>query len=263
MVGLPLTTKVPVSPAAKLAPLRPTRSRLMSTRSPCLAAKLRDVAALWATISTKQANAIEAALTTSLTPRPPGSPTGGNPPVREPTTETPCCLASVAVEIRIERTTATTAPGTTGRIFSNPTIRTTVPIAKATVAPLASDRWVIVCHCCWNQLPVPFAMPSMAGTWPESTETPTPLRKPTRTVALRKLPMKPSLSSRARIRKNPQIRATMLHQASHSWLPGVSPETPSPPSPAARIAAVAESAPTTSSRDEPSSANSSVGKMIV
>jgi hypothetical protein len=38
---------------------------------------------------------------------------------------------------------------------------------------------------------------------------------------------------------------------------------PSPASPAARIAAVAESAPTTSSRDEPSSANRSVGKMIV
>ena len=38
---------------------------------------------------------------------------------------------------------------------------------------------------------------------------------------------------------------------------------PRPARPAARIAAVAESAPTTSSRDDPSSAKISVGKMIV
>ena len=86
LVGLPLTTKVPDRPAAKLAPLRPTRSRLMSTRSPCLAAKLREVAALWATMRTKQAKAIEAALTTSFHPKPPGRPIGGKPPSREPTT---------------------------------------------------------------------------------------------------------------------------------------------------------------------------------
>ena len=38
---------------------------------------------------------------------------------------------------------------------------------------------------------------------------------------------------------------------------------PSEASPAARMAAVAESAPTTSRRDEPSSANRTVGKMTV
>ena len=58
LVGLPFTTKVPVSPAARLAPLRPTMSRLTSTRWLCFIAKLREVAALWAMISTKQAKAI-------------------------------------------------------------------------------------------------------------------------------------------------------------------------------------------------------------
>ena len=58
LVGLPLTTKVPVRPAAKLAPLSPTMSRFTSTRWPCFIAKLREVAALWAMISTKQENAI-------------------------------------------------------------------------------------------------------------------------------------------------------------------------------------------------------------
>ena len=57
LVGLPLTTKVPLRPAAMLAPLSPTMSRLMSTRSPCRVAKLREVAALWAMIRTKQENA--------------------------------------------------------------------------------------------------------------------------------------------------------------------------------------------------------------
>ena len=58
LVGLPFTTNVPVSPAAKLAALSPTMSRLMSTRWLCRMAKLREVAALWAMISTKQENAI-------------------------------------------------------------------------------------------------------------------------------------------------------------------------------------------------------------
>ncbi len=63
--------------------------------------------------------------------------------------------------------------------------------------------------------------------------------------------------------RTPQTSATRLVQASHSAELGCSPATPSPASPAARIAAVAESAPTTSSREDPSSAKTIVGKMIV
>ena len=72
LVGLPLTTKVPVSPAAKFAPDSPTMSRLTSTLSPCFIAKLRDVAALWAMIRTKQENAIRE----HRRPRRPGDPLG-------------------------------------------------------------------------------------------------------------------------------------------------------------------------------------------
>ncbi len=84
-----------------------------------------------------------------------------------------------------------------------------------------------------------------------------------RTDALRKSPRKPSLSSRARISRPPQTSATRLDQASHSAEFGVSPAMPSPARPAAMMAAVAESAPTTSSRDDPSSAKTMVGKMTV
>ena len=75
--------------------------------------------------------------------------------------------------------------------------------------------------------------------------------------------MKPSLKMRARMSMTPQMRAIRLVYASHVVLPGVAPGIAAVVSPAARMAAVAESAPTTSSRDEPSSTNSSVGKMTV
>ena len=84
LVGLPFTTKVPVSPAAKLAPLRPTMSRFTSTRWLCFMAKLRDVAALWAMIRTKQENAIPRTFGMSLQVIPSGRPIGGNPPCTGP-----------------------------------------------------------------------------------------------------------------------------------------------------------------------------------
>ena len=61
----------------------------------------------------------------------------------------------------------------------------------------------------------------------------------------------------------PHTSATRLVHATHSVVFGDRPAMPIPASPAARMAAVAESAPTTSSRDDPSRANSRVGKMIV
>src|SRR6476620_9069108 len=56
LVGLPLTTKVPDTPAAALARPRPTRSTSSLNRSPYLAAKAREVAALWARITMKIEN---------------------------------------------------------------------------------------------------------------------------------------------------------------------------------------------------------------
>ena len=90
LVGLPLTTKVPVRPAATFAALSPTRSWLTSTCSPCRAAKLREVAALWAMMSTKQENAIPQDPGISLQSMPWGRPIGGKPPWTGPTTATPC-----------------------------------------------------------------------------------------------------------------------------------------------------------------------------
>ena len=93
LVGLPLTTNVPLRPAAKLAPDSPTMSRLMSTGSPCFIAKLREVAALCAMMRTKQEKAmpmIVAALAVmSDMVMPCGRPIGGKPPCTAPTTATP------------------------------------------------------------------------------------------------------------------------------------------------------------------------------
>ena len=103
LVGLPLTTNVPLRPAARLAPLSPTMSRFTSTRWPCFIAKLREVAALWAMMSTKQEKAIPSTLGMSLQVMPSGSPIGGNPPVTEPTTATPWDEASKAADKMIDK----------------------------------------------------------------------------------------------------------------------------------------------------------------
>jgi hypothetical protein len=68
----------------------------------------------------------------------------------------------------IDKITATTAPGTTPRQESlEPQDEDhRLPTANATVQPLASLRCVIVDHCCSNQLPVPFGIPSMSGICP-------------------------------------------------------------------------------------------------
>jgi len=61
----------------------------------------------------------------------------------------------------------------------------------------------------------------------------------------------------------PVINATIELKASHFGDSGVRPAMPSEARPAARMAAVAESAPTTSSFEEASRANTTVGKINV
>jgi hypothetical protein len=230
---------------------------------PCFIAKLRDVAALWATISTKHAKPMPSTFGTSPQVIPSGRPTGGKPPCTEPITATPCVEASRAPDKMIDKITATTAPGTLGRNRLNPRIMPNVPRAKATVQPLASPRCVIVDHCCSNQFHAPFGTPNMSGICPAKTWMPTPVRKPISTEALRKSPKNPSRNNLATINRPAQTSATRLDQATHSTEFGVRPAMPRDASPAAKMAAVAESAPTTSSRDEPSSANTMVGKMTL
>ena len=210
LVGLPLTTKVPLSPAAKFAPDSPTMSRLTSTFWPFFMAKLREVAALWAMISTKQENAMPMQIPMFAMLMPCGSPIGGKPPWTDPTMATPSACASMADEMPIDSTTATIAPGTLGTNRLNARMMTIVPSPNARVGHEVLARLVIHAHCCWNQLPVPLGMPRRSGICPVNTCTPTPVRKPMSTEADRKSPMKPSLKMRARMSITPQMRAIRL-----------------------------------------------------
>ncbi len=138
-----------------------------------------------------------------------------------------------------------------------------MPRAKSRVTTWVLPSSLSTCHCRANQLPVGFGIPSISGICPVSTWIPTPERKPTSTDADRKSPRNPSRSSRASTSIAPQISATNDVMASHCGESGTSFVTEKVASPAARIAAVAESAPTTSSLDDPSSANTIVGKITV
>jgi len=263
LVGLPLTTKVPDRPAAKLAAESPTMSRFTSALWPCFMAKLREVAALCAMIRMKQENAITVHVAQLFRSMPLGRPIGGKPPCTAPTTATPRVDAPVNADTPINNTTAMIAPGTLGARRLKPTMMTKVAVANANVAQLRSPSDAIRCHCWLSQEPDPLGIPSMSGIWPVNTCTPTPVRKPMRTDAERKSPRKPSRNTLAMSNRTPQIKAMKLVYASHSAEFGVTPAMAAAPSPAARIAAVAESAPTTSNRDAPSRANMTVGKITV
>ena len=101
-----------------------------------------------------------------MSPRsmPSGSPIGGNPPCTGPMTATPCDDASRTLDRTIDRMTAITAPG----ILRRGTLEADDDHQRADGEgdrPAGSRRvrCVIVYHCCSNQLPVPFGMPSMSG----------------------------------------------------------------------------------------------------
>ncbi len=136
LVGLPLTTKVPLSPAATFAPLSPMRSWLTSTRSPCRDAKLLDVAALWAMMRTKHEKATPARPGMSDQPTPCGRPIGGKPPWTVPMTATPWVDIWNDADTTMDSTTATMAPGTAGANLLKPRISASVPTAKARVGRL-------------------------------------------------------------------------------------------------------------------------------
>ena len=103
----------------------------------------------------------------------------------------------------------------------------------------------------------------MSGICPVATWMPTPVRKPISTDAERKSPRNPSRSTRASTSSTAHSSAASPQSATHFAEPGCSPPIPAASSPADRIAAVAESPPTTSSFEEPSSANAASGNRIV
>ena len=141
-------------------------SRLMSTRWPCFIAKLREVAALCAMIRKKHDSATPITAGMSVRLMPCGRPIGGRPPCTGPITATPWLVASSAFDRMIERITAITAPGILRLMSLQPTMMTSVPRANSTVHRFASATCVMVYHCCSNQLPLPFGMPSMLGDLP-------------------------------------------------------------------------------------------------
>ena len=103
--------------------------------------------------------------------------------------------------------------------------------------------------------------PSIPATCPIATWMPTPVRKPISTLRDRKSARNPSLTQpgeeqerrRSGSRPHPGERDVLRTRRSVAI----------PASPAAMIAAVAESAPTTRCRDDPSSANTAIGTRIV
>ena len=151
------------------------------------------------------------------------------------------------------------APGIFGLIIREPTITTMTPSDTASVVMLVSPMFSSVPMNLLTVPPVPLGTPSMPATCPIATWMPTPVRKPISTLRERKSARNPSRISRATISSTPVKIASAPAYATYCG----DAIGAMPASPAARIAAVAESAPTTRCRDEPSSANTAIGIRIV
>jgi hypothetical protein len=108
LVGLPFTTKVPLTPAETLAGPRPTRSVFSVRRSLYLTAWAREVAALWARITRNIEIAVGSRLVVSCQVRPVGSPMLGRPLGTGPRIETSWACRSSAQLAMIAPITATT-----------------------------------------------------------------------------------------------------------------------------------------------------------
>ena len=95
LVGLPLTTKVPVIPAPMFAMPRPTRSTFSLKLSPYFMAYARDVAALWARITiTSETTVGSSATTLAEVMTSVGRLSVGSPPGTVPRTDTPIASRS-------------------------------------------------------------------------------------------------------------------------------------------------------------------------
>ena len=166
---------------------------------------------------------------------------------------------SAAQLTMIEPTTAISAPGIFLLISRQPTITVITQAEVTTVQPLASGMLPSAVKNFRIVPPVPSETPSMPATWPIATWMPTPVRKPISTERERKSATNPSRSSRARSRIPAVISASIPASATYCGEATAA----MPARPAAMIAAVAESAPTTRWRDEPSTAKSAIGSRIV
>ena len=247
-------------------PASPTMSRLTSTPWPCFMAKLREVAALWAMIRMKQENAIAEHVA-----RFDQVDALRQPDRREPALHRADDGDAVARGVGGRRHDdqqhdGDDRPGNLGqepleadddRRAWRPRTRTVVQLMSPSDVDPGPTAAAASCRC-------PSGCPSMSGIWPVSTWTPTPVRNPISTEADRKSPRNPSRNTRAMSSRTPQISGdeAACRRATPAS-PGSPRRSTAAPRPAARIAAVAESAPTTSSREAPSRAKIIVGKMTV
>ena len=137
---------------------------------------------------------------------------------------------------------------------------TRIATVTMTVAPFASGISVSVSRNFSTVPPVwPPGTPSIPATCPIATWIPTPVRNPIKTLEDRKSARNPRRTSLARKRIAAVSIATIPASETQSAEAGAA----RPVRPAARIAAVAESAPTTKCRDDPSSAKIAIGIKIV
>ena len=157
------------------------------------------MAALWASTTMKMAPPVPSR-PTNWAQVTEGKPKFGRPPGTTPSVATPSAARSSCALTMIEPTTAMSAPGMRGEIAFEPRITTMTATETHTVAALLSPRWPRVATNFSTVPPDCLGMPNMSPTCPIATWMPTPVRKPTSTLRERKLAMKPSLSSRARIR---------------------------------------------------------------
>ena len=216
------------------------------------------MAALWASTTTKMAPAVpsRAVNWAQVTD---GKPKFGSPLGTTPRVETPSAARSSCQLTMMAPTTAMSAPGMRGEMALEPRMTTMTATETHTVAALLSSRWASVATNFCTVPPDCLGTPNMSPTCPMATWMPTPVRKPTSTLRERKFAMKPSLSSRASTRKPPVMMATMPARLTYSGEAVAA----IPARPAAMMAAVAESAPTTRCREEPSRAKTAIGMRIV
>src|SRR5262249_44891764 len=142
--------------------------------------------------------------------------------------------------------TASKAPGKRGARIFKPAMMARTANAISKLASCVSDRWWKV-NRSWRRNPwPPFSMPSISGSSPKATGTPTPEKKPTRTVRDRKSARKPKRRILASRSMPAATRPMRLVSATYFGVLAVNDREVRP---AATIAAVAESALTTRWRE--------------
>ena len=257
-VGLPLTTKLPEKAAATLAAPRPTRSVSSLNASSYFPAYAREVAALWARMTTNNDTAVPRSAAASCRPSA-GSARCGSPRGTGPSTATPRPARPATRLTMIAAITAISRPGILRSTQRAASTITMTPAATAASAPCTCGSARTTSRSSAGVLLPATVTPSMSGSCPAATRIPTPVRNPISTVRDRKFARNPSRASRASSSSPPASRAASPASRTYCGDPAAA----SPARAAPRMAAVAESAPTTRWRDEPKIAKTAIGSSSV